>query len=144
MTRTGEGRAEGDQVARSRVAMLCTVLAVAVLALTGCTVATAGAGVAERADRPLTPSLEGTVWSGTDSDGRYYVFRFKAASRLAYTSPTGTFDKSGDTWTQRGATITLTFNSGYAVYKGSIVGNDMGGRASNVVGKKWEWSVRKQ
>jgi len=131
-------------VGRARARTLCATLAVALLTLTGCTYTVSGQAVAERADAPLTPPLEGTTWSGTDSDGRFYVFRFKAGSRLAYTSPTGTFDKAGDTWRQSGASVTLTFNSGYAVYKGSIVGEDMGGRASNVVGKKWEWSVRRR
>jgi outer membrane biogenesis lipoprotein LolB len=121
------------------------VASLLLLLLTGCTRTVSGLAAAESPGAPpMTPSVENTIWSGTDSEGDAYVFRFRPAGHLAFSSPSGTYDDATDTWTQSGATITLSMSSGYATYKGSIVGNTMAGDASNIVNRNWQWSVTKQ
>jgi len=88
------------------------------------------------------PSVLGSVWSGVDSDGDHYTFRFEQNGILSYTSPTGTY-RNG-TWKQDGPSIAVEINNHYSDYTGTIAGNEMAGTATNVTGKKWNWHLTKE
>jgi hypothetical protein len=111
--------------------------------VTSCSRPVEGTPAAEGPDNPLTPSIEGTVWAGTDSEGRDYVFRFKPRARLAFSTPSGSYDEDGDTWSQQGVSVTMSMTWGYATYRGAIDGDTMSGSASNIVGRHWRWSVHR-
>jgi hypothetical protein len=93
---------------------------------------------------PAAPTvhLEGTIWSGADSDGDVYTFEFQSGGKLRYTSPTGTFDSAS--WAQNGNHVTMEMNGHYADYDGAIEGSRMGGSASNKNGMKWTWTAEKK
>src|SRR5262249_59007297 len=89
---------------------------------------TALAGTPAGADAPPDPAapdvqfrLEGSEWSGVDSDGDHYTFRYLKGGILSYTSPTGTFPKGG-TWRQDGAAADMAINGPYPVYPAPIPG----------------------
>ncbi len=86
--------------------------------------------------------LEGTVWSGADSDGDVYTFEFRPGGKLHYTSPTGSWDAA--TWEQHGNRVTMEMNGHYAEYEGVIRGRRMEGHAGNKTGLKWTWKAEKQ
>ena len=86
--------------------------------------------------------LEGTVWSGTDSDGDPYTYRFQAGGVLAYDGPSGSFDNA--TWRQDGARFWLEFNDHYADHEGTIEGDVLVGRARNVAKKTWTYRFTRQ
>jgi hypothetical protein len=92
---------------------------------------------------PPARSVEGTVWSGIDSDGAHYTFRFRKGGVLSYTSPSGTFH-TGSTWKQTGNSIYWEIGKKYSEYRGTIKGKWMEGSASNVDRLKWTWKVKKQ
>ena len=81
--------------------------------------------------------LAGSVWAGKDSDGDYYVYRFRSGGHLEYTSPTGTF--RGATWRQNGDRLYMQTNDRYSEYEGRIVGRRIEGRAWNRGGHEWSW-----
>ena len=91
---------------------------------------------------PVDVPLEGTTWSGADSDGHRYKFEFRPKGVLRYTSRTGTFDNGR--WTQTGAHVAIDMNNHYADYAGDIVGDQMTGKAKNKPGREWTWSVTRQ
>ena len=91
-----------------------------------------------------TPDVGGTYWSGTDSQGHLYVYRFLPDGHLGYTSPGGTYGDADDTWTQNGASIRMSMNAGYAIREGTIAGDQMSGSAHNVEGSTWTWSATRQ
>lgn len=103
--------------------LLITVLAVSVLALTGCK------------DEEVIPSLKGTVWSLTfdwdpqnppDGDGTA-VITFKADGTFIVPS-----EGASGTWTQDGKNMSFTFTSGgSAVYTGTISGDAMSGTSTD-------------
>jgi hypothetical protein len=99
--------------------------------------------VAAPATQPAA-DVSDTTWAGTDSDGDYYVFTFKSGGRVAFTSPSGTYDEAGDTWAQAGSQITISLTDGYATYTGTISGDTMSGTAINTKSHTWTWSFRRQ
>ena len=94
---------------------------------------------AEHVSAIETPSLQGTVWSGTKSDKTPYIFRFKPDGVLNYTSPTGTFENS--TWEQNDTSVYMQMNNNYAQYRGTIEGALMSGVGQNIKGDNWQWSA---
>jgi uncharacterized protein (TIGR02996 family) len=86
------------------------------------------------------PRLVGTCWSGRDSDGAFYVFRFRPRGKLNYTSPTGTF--LNGTWKQVGNVVGMEMNRHYADYEGIIAGGRIRGSARNVDRRRWRWDVK--
>ncbi|MGI8335016.1 protein kinase domain-containing protein [Actinomadura scrupuli] len=88
-------------------------------------------------------SLAGTTWSGVDSDGDYYVFTFVADGHVKYRSPTGNWDNQEDRWSVNGSKLTIDMKGGYSIYEGTITGNTISGKAHNVTGRRWTWSLRK-
>ncbi|MGD1015183.1 MAG: hypothetical protein ABR863_01900 [Roseiarcus sp.] len=88
---------------------------------------------------PLTASVAGTTWVGTDSDGDYYEYTFQTDGVLAYKSPNG-FYKNG-TWKQHGDGIYMETNHKFSERQGRIAGEHMEGDAWNVQGHKWTWAA---
>ncbi len=86
--------------------------------------------------------LTGTTWSGADSDGDHYVYRFQPGGRLEYTSPTGTF--TGATWRQAGKRIYMETNGRYSEYEGHLDGPRITGRAWNKRGHEWTWRAERK
>ena len=88
------------------------------------------------------PSLAGTVWAGTDSDGDAYVFTFEADGTLAYRSPSGSY-RNGR-WSQFRSAVQFDTNDHYSDYLGEIRGKTMQGKAWNTKGLKWTWKATRQ
>jgi hypothetical protein len=91
-------------------------------------------------DQEVRWDVEGTVWTGMDSDGDRYTFRFLPGGILNYTSPSGTFQNG--TWRQRHDIVYVEMNGRYAEYTGRLQGDRIHGEAHNVRGKRWTWHVR--
>ena len=89
-----------------------------------------------------TPSVAGTTWVGTDSDGDYYEYYFQPDGSLHYKSATG-FWKNGS-WKQDGDAIYMETNKKYAERQGRISGAHMQGEGWNVKGRKWTWEADKK
>jgi hypothetical protein len=83
--------------------------------------------------------LEGTVWSGVDSDGDRYTFRYLPRGVLNYTSPSGTWKAI---WRQHGTAVYMAMNDRYSEYWGRLDGDTIFGRAGNIHGRKWTWRVK--
>src|SRR4051812_27744672 len=79
------------------------------------------------ASRPVL--VEGTSWSGKDSQGKPYTFRFLPGGHLDYTSPTGTF-RNG-TWSQTGDAVYMETNQRYWEFNGTVRGDSLVGNAVN-------------
>ena len=94
------------------------------------------------------PSLEGTMWEGTDSRGDFAQYTFLKGGQLRIRSPqlVGTeFDTTetpGDAWTQDGAHVRLEINH-YLTLVGTIDGDRIAGNGSNIKGKRWTWEVQR-
>ncbi len=86
-------------------------------------------------------SLVGTIWSGTDSDGDYYVFTFEKDGTLAYQSPTGSY-RNGK-WNQFKSALYIEMNNHFSEYIGRINGNTIQGKAWNKKGRGWRWKLSK-
>ena len=94
-----------------------------------------------RAGEQNVVSLAGTTWSGTDSDGDYYVFTFEQDGTLAYRSPTGSY-RNGK-WSQYESAVYLEMNDHYSEYLGQISVDVIEGKAWNKNQRKWTWKVTK-
>lgn len=88
------------------------------------------------------PSVSGTLWIGTDSDGDHYEYAFMPDGALYYKSPGG-FHTSG-TWKQDGDSIYMETNNKYSEYQGRIAGTHIDGKAWNVKNRTWTWVADKQ
>src|SRR5262249_18143954 len=91
------------------------------------------------AQRPVL--VEGTAWSGMDSEGKRYVFRFLPGGNLDYTSPTGRF-RNG-TWRQSGDAVFMETNQRYWEFNGVVRGDKLLGKAVNVRGGKWTYDLKR-
>jgi hypothetical protein len=87
------------------------------------------------------PAVEGTSWSGTSSDGDRYTFRFEKGGILGYTSPTGTY-RNG-TWRQTGAGLYMETNMRYWEFHGTIKGDRLPRRATNVRAGQWTYDLKR-
>jgi uncharacterized protein (TIGR02996 family) len=85
------------------------------------------------------PRLEGTCWSGMDSDGDPDVFRYLPGGALNYTSRSGTYQNG--TWLQIGNHVAMEMNRHYCDYLGFVGGDLIVGTAKNVAGHRWRWRV---
>lgn len=104
----------------------------------------AAPGSSEPAATDAVPDLAGSTWAGTDSDGDAYVYRFEAGGQYAFTSPSGSYQDPGDTWSQSGDQVTMSTSGGYATYTGTIQGDTVSGTASNISGHSWTWTADRQ
>ncbi len=118
-----------------RVKIFTPVMLFGLLLLSGCSLLPPFPG-----GQP-TVSIAGTVWSGKDSDGALYEYRFRKDGALHYQSPTG-FWKNGS-WKQRGNRVYMETNNRYTERQGTIQGNRMSGKARNIKGAHWTWQASK-
>lgn len=94
-------------------------------------------------------SIEGQMWSGTDSDGDFYEFYFLKGGQLRYSSrgpgqDVGTmYEDEGDVWAQNGNVVIMTINN-YSSYVGLKEEGRITGDAWNVAGRRWTWDVKRQ
>ncbi len=105
-------------------------------------VATAAAVTLVESAQEEVPSVAGTMWVGTDSDGDHYEYHFMSDGSLHYRSPTGF--STNATWTQNGNEIYMETNNRYSERRGTITGNQMRGNGWNQVGLEWTWTAEKQ
>ncbi|MCP9848884.1 hypothetical protein [Cyanobium sp. Morenito 9A2] len=98
------------------------------------------------APKGRTPTLEGTTWSGTDSDGDFYSYTFLPGGALRFTAGTGakakTYQDEGDNWAQNGPVVIIVTTK-YATRQGLIRGNRMAGDAWNVKNHRWTWEAKR-
>lgn len=92
-------------------------------------------------------SVEGTTWSGIDSDGDRYTFTFLKGGDIRYTTQTPgedavTYEDEGDVWAQNGDRVIILIGD-YSTYMGTITGDLMKGRSWNVVNKRWSWEFKR-
>jgi hypothetical protein len=116
---------------------------VLLVALSGCAT---GPSIVQQPVVPsesFTPSIAGTTWVGTDSDGDYYEYYFQTDGIMHYKSPAGFFWKNG-TWKQDKSSIYMEMNNRYAEYQGVITGTRMEGQGWNTKGRKWTWVAEKR
>ncbi len=99
------------------------------------------------ANMEAVPSIEGTIWSGTDSDGDYYQYYFLKGGHLNYDTNTSRkeIEKIVDkgVWAQNGEVVIIAINH-YSTQTGTISGNHMGGEAWNFNSRRWNWGVDKK
>ena len=88
-------------------------------------------------------SVADTTWDGSYVDGGTHTITFHADGTTDQTTRTGTYARNG-VWDQSGSAISIRFNNGYATWTGRIDGDTMSGTASNITGKRWNWSLRRQ
>ena len=124
--------------------MIRSALTVATIALLlgGCAAPPVGGG-AERPAASAVPSIEGTTWTGTDSDGDYYEYTFLRGGQLRFLTRSGsgtaaTHEEAGDYWAQNGSVVLITTTK-FATRQGLISGSRMQGDAWNVRGNRWTW-----
>jgi hypothetical protein len=121
----------------------------AALLVAGCAGPTSGAGagasqpaVASGASSQGTPSIEGSTWAGTDSDGDYYEFTFLKGGQLRYgrreSGKLVMHQDAGDYWGQSGDVVIITTTK-FSTRQGLIKGMRMQGDAWNVRGDRWTW-----
>ncbi len=126
----------------------------AALLVGGCAAPTAGGGgasggggggaVASAASSSVaaTPSIEGSTWGGTDSDGDYYEFTFLKGGQLRYgrreSGKLVMHQDAGDYWGQSGNVVLITTTK-FSTRQGLIKGTRMQGDAWNVRGDRWTW-----
>jgi len=100
------------------------------------------AAVSVRSESGTIPSIEGTTWAGTDSDGDYYEYTFLKGGQLRFrTNTSGTFktwEDDGDVWAQNGSIVVMVVSK-YTARQGIISGSRMSGDAWNVTGRRWTW-----
>jgi hypothetical protein len=94
----------------------------------------------------VVPSLQGTLWAGTDSKGDYYEFEFLQAGRLRYkvtrkSGGTNVYNDNTDSWRQTGDIIVIEMSNGYARYEGNLTGGSLEFKAHNEVGLRWSISM---
>jgi hypothetical protein len=123
-------------------------LSLVLLLGTGLPLPQAQAQQAQQTASTSVASLEGTTWSGTDSDGDSYEFTFLKSGHLRYTTQAAgeaaaSYEDEGDVWAQNGDIVIILIN-GYSTYQGTIKGDLMQGKSWNVVEKRWTWEFKKK
>lgn len=91
---------------------------------------------------PAVTPLEGTSWQGQETLAGYgdLTFRFHEDGFATMV------DADGETlgvWRQSGVAVTLVFNNGNVVYRGTITGDGMGGVVRNSR-SVWRWQVTRE
>lgn len=93
-------------------------------------------------EQSVTPSVSGTTWSGTDSDGEYNEYHFQPDGTLHYKIPSGFW--TNGTWKQNGDSIYLEMNNRFSELDGIIRNNTMEGNGNNEEGHVWTWKAKKR
>lgn len=91
------------------------------------------------------PSIEGTTWTGTDSEGDYYEYTFLRGGQLRFkvrrdNGELQTYEDPGDEWAQAGAVVIIV-TSKFATRQGRITHGVLKGDAWNVRGHRWTWTA---
>jgi len=96
------------------------ILAAAALALTLVAGTTGCAQVSEVLNPSTGEELNGTDWSGTDSDGDEWAFRLQRDGGVALTFDGGEYDDDSDQWKVENGTIVIViaFETGAATLTG--------------------------
>jgi hypothetical protein len=93
-------------------------------------------------------AIEGTTWTGRDSDGDWYQYTFLKGGQLRYGTNTErskveTFELKENVWAQNGNLVVILIQN-YSVNVGTIEGNRIKGIAWNVAGRRWTWGAEKE
>jgi len=91
---------------------------------------------------PSVINLEGTVWTGTDSDGEDFVYEFLSGGIFKYTVSGETY--TNGTWEQDGTSVYIETNNKFAESDAVISGNTMTGTFRNIDGHEWTWTAERQ
>ncbi|HVF86119.1 MAG TPA: caspase family protein [Pyrinomonadaceae bacterium] len=89
------------------------------------------------------PSLEGTVWTGSDQSGEYTI-EFLKDGQLRYlvdgirNGEKHQFVTKG-TWKQADNFVQIVVGNAYSTWQGNIEGGVIKGEATNFEGTKWKW-----
>jgi hypothetical protein len=94
------------------------------------------------ADPTAVPSLEGTVWAGTDSSAGITTFHFEKGGALVYSHSGKTYRNA--TWKQDGSQLYFEMNQKFRECKATVNGDSIEGNSWNVKGKMWQTSLKKQ
>jgi hypothetical protein len=92
--------------------------------------------------RPLSGDLADSTWQVTDSDGEEYEFYFRPQGVLHYQTSRGL--RVNGNWKKDGDAIEITMNAGFAVLKGTLVGDTITGTATSRTGHTWNWQATMQ
>jgi hypothetical protein len=84
-------------------------------------------------------TLEGTTWSGTDSDGDHFTFTFDKEGKLMYKSAKEPSGKG--TWKQFGNALYYESNEHFSEALGEIRDGRIEGRSWNKKKHVWSWSL---
>lgn len=89
-----------------------------------------------------TYNIAGTTWykkiDGADLSDQKITFLFNGAVFEELDSNSPFLDHY---WKQKGNKIIISYNSEYAIYKGKMKGDCIKGRAKNIKGKRWKFTM---
>ena len=93
-------------------------------------------------------SIEGTTWTGTDSDGDFYEYTFLPGGRLRYKTNTErkelvTFEDKENVWAQNGPIVIILVQN-YSSQIGFLRGDRISGQAWNFKARRWTWEVKEK
>jgi hypothetical protein len=100
---------------------------------------------AEKQNKPASaanggvPTIAGTIWSVTESNGDRREFQFLLNGHLAYTKQDGSVATFA--WSQKVDAIDLWLGKNEIEYTGRVTGGRMQGTAKNSTGATWTWSA---
>lgn len=87
-------------------------------------------------ERPKTPSLIGTTWSGNTFEMKTMVLEFQADGQVNVTYNGNRVDHCG--WSQEGEAVHVEINSAYLKFDGKFKEGRIVGRCHNVAGSEWD------
>lgn len=86
--------------------------------------------------------IAGTTWykeiKGADLDDQRITFLYNGAIFEENDENSPFLDHY---WKQKGNKIIISYNSEYAIYKGKMKGDTIKGKAKNIKGKKWTFTM---
>ncbi len=88
------------------------------------------------------PSIAGTSWNLSGTNGEKYVFTLLKNGTLSVTPQNGLPTDAG--WTQDKNSIDIWFGDNIVAYRGRVNGTHMEGTASSSNGSHWTWVVDQQ
>ncbi|NJK35726.1 MAG: hypothetical protein HC919_12715 [Oscillatoriales cyanobacterium SM2_2_1] len=123
---------------------ISSLLIVALLLLTGCAT-TQRPQVSESQIAVLSDLAESRwrlVYDNPSFGHREYDLIFREAGKLINTH-SNEKTPDDDRWEASGKKVVLSFNNGFAVYKGELSddGNQMSGTATSRTGGEWKWTA---
>lgn len=85
--------------------------------------------------------LAGSTWSGKDSDGEAFSFKFLENGEVDFIRDKETRKA---TWKIEGDKLIISVNKGFSTYVGLLNGEQIDGTATNIKGMRWNWRVKRQ